>query len=56
MYVTVQVPPEYLGKARSFHMWAFMSLDSNGILELTVQDRAGNELAYVSSLKKGGDL
>ena len=44
--VSVQVPPEYLGKAKGFNMWPELSLDSNGILEITIRDRAGNRLAY----------
>lgn len=44
--VSVQVPPEYLGKAKGFNMWPELSLDSNGILEITVRDRSGNRLAY----------
>ena len=47
--VSVQVPPEYFGKARGFHMWAIMSLDSNGILDITVTDAAGRRLAYGST-------
>lgn len=47
--VTVQVPPEYLGKARSFRMWPELAFDANGILEITVRDRAGNKLAFNTS-------
>ena len=47
--VTVQVPPEYIGRARGFRMWATMSLDSNGILDITVTDAAGKKLAYGST-------
>lgn len=54
MEVTVQVPPEYLGKARGFSMWAILSLDLNGILELTIVDRAGNKLGFASSSKREG--
>jgi len=46
---TVQVPPEYLGKARGFQMWVTLSIDTNGILEITIRDRAGNRLSYASS-------
>lgn len=53
--VSVQVPPEYLGKARGFNMWPEMSLDSNGILEITVRDRAGNRLAYGTTAERGDD-
>lgn len=49
LHVTVQVPAEYIGKARGFHMWATMSLDSNGILDITVTDRNGTKLAYGST-------
>ena len=56
MEVVVQVPPQYLGKARGFRMWPILSLDSNGILELTIVDRAGNKLAYGSSTKKGDSI
>ena len=47
--VTVQVPPEYLGRARGFRMWATMTLDANGILDITVTDAAGNKLGYASN-------
>ncbi len=50
--VTVQVPPEYLGKATSFAMWPEMALDSNGIVDITVRDRAGNKLAYGTTAKR----
>ncbi len=49
LVVSVQVPPEYLGHATRFNMYASMSLDPNGILELTILDTAGNKLAYGSS-------
>lgn len=52
--VTVQVPPEYLGKARGFRMWATLSLDENGILEITVTDRTGNKLGFASTAKGDG--
>ena len=48
--VTVQVPPEYLGRAKAFRMWVTITLDENGILSITVFDRAGNKLAYGSSV------
>ena len=48
--VTVQVPPEYLGRAKAFRMWVTIALDENGILSITVFDRAGNKLAYGSSV------
>lgn len=54
--VSVQVPPEYLGKATGFNMWPEMSLDSNGILEITVRDRAGNRLAYGTTAGHDDDL
>ncbi len=50
--VTVQVPPEYLGKARGFSMWPEMTLDSNGILDITIRDRAGNRLGYGTTAKR----
>ena len=46
--VTVQVPPEYLGRARSFSMWPELTYTANEILEITVKDRAGNRLAFAS--------
>lgn len=59
LVVTVQVPPEFLGKARGFRMYVTMSLDANGILELTVTDSSGKKLAYgkrsVSSDSQRGD-
>lgn len=47
--VTVQVPPEFLGKATAFRMWVTITLDENGILTITILDRMGNKLAYGSS-------
>ena len=46
--VTVQVPPEYLGRARCFSMWPELTYTANEILEITVKDRAGNRLAFAS--------
>ncbi len=46
--VSVQIPPEYIGRARSFSMRPEMIYNSNGILELTVKDLQGNRLAYAS--------
>lgn len=48
--VSVQVPPEYLGRAKAFRMWVTITLDENGILSITVFDRTGNKLAYRSSV------
>lgn len=50
MHVSVQVPPEYIGRARAFCMWVTLTLDTSGILTITVTDRAGNRLAYASSV------
>ena len=47
--VTVQVPPQFLGRATSFCMWVELRLDCNGILEITVTDLGGNKLGYASS-------
>ena len=49
MRVTVQVPPQFLGKATSFCMWVELTLNCNGILEITVTDLGGNKLGYASS-------
>ena len=46
--VSVQIPPEYLGKASSFCMWPELIYSENEILEITIRDRAGNKLAYAS--------
>ena len=51
--VTVQVPPEYLGKARSFCMWPELTYSANEILEITIKDRAGNRLAFASKSLAG---
>ncbi len=51
--VTVQVPPEYLGRARGFRMWVTMSLDANGILDITITDASGKKLAYGSTALEG---
>lgn len=55
LHCTVQVPPEYLGKARGFRMWVSLTLDTNGILDITVRDRAGNKLAFASSSIASGE-
>lgn len=55
LHCTVQVPPEFLGKARGFSMWVSLTLDTNGILDITVRDRAGNRLAFASSRKTSGE-
>lgn len=46
MRVTVHIPPEFLGKARSFPHWVTFSLDVNGILEIIITDKNGNRLGY----------
>lgn len=51
--VTVQVPPEYLGRARGFRMWTTMTLDANGILDITITDASGKKLAYGSTALEG---
>ena len=50
---SVQVPPEYLGRARGFKMWVTLTLDANNIIDITVRDRAGNKLAYASTSRCG---
>jgi molecular chaperone DnaK (HSP70) len=52
---TVQVPPEYLGKARGFRMWVTLTLDANNIIDITVRDRSGNTLAYASSARTSSE-
>ena len=52
--VTVQVPPQFLGRATSFCMWVELRLDCNGILEITVTDLAGNKLGFASSTLGAG--
>lgn len=52
--VTVQVPPEFIGRARGFRMWVTLTLDSNGILEITVTDRAGNRIGFASNIQGVG--
>lgn len=52
---TVQVPPEFLGRARGFQMWVTLTLDVNGILEISVRDRAGNKLSYASTVKNSSE-
>lgn len=51
LHVSVQVPPEYIGRARAFAMWVKLTMDTSGILTITVTDRAGNKLAYASSVE-----
>ena len=55
LHVSVQVPPEYIGKATAFCMWVTLTLDANGILTITITDRAGNKLAYGSSVEITGE-
>ena len=54
--VTVQVPPQFLGRATAFCMWVDLRLDCNGILEITVTDLAGNKLGYASSTLDDGKV
>jgi len=51
--VSVQIPPEYLGKASAFRMWPELTYTANEILEITIRDRAGNKLAYASKAVGG---
>ena len=46
MRVTVHIPPEFLGKARSYFHWVTFSLDVNGILEIIITDKNGNRIGY----------
>ena len=46
MRVTVHIPPEFLGKARSYSHWVTFSLDVNGILEIIITDKNGNRIGY----------
>ncbi len=46
MQVTVQIPPEYLGRACSYSHWITFSLDNNGILEIIITDKDGKRVGY----------
>lgn len=46
MKVTVQIPSEYIGKARSYSLWVAFSLDTNGILEIIITDKDGKQVGY----------
>lgn len=46
MEVIIQIPPEYLGKARSYSTWVAFSLSSDGILEMIITDEKGNRIGY----------
>ena len=51
MVVDINVPAEYYGRARSYNMTVEMALDTNGILEMTIRDKAGNNVGYVTNYK-----
>ena len=46
MSVTVQIPPDYLGKASSYSCWVSFELDQSGVLEIIITDNAGNRVGY----------
>lgn len=52
MELEVTIPPEYYGRATSYSMRVEMALDTNGILEMTVRDKAGNKVGFVTNYKK----
>lgn len=49
MSVTVQVPPEYDGRARSWGVYARFRLSSDGILDLTIEDEQGNKVGFATN-------
>ena len=49
MSVTIQIPPEYLGRARSYSTHVIFDLDQDGILEITIVDKDGNKIGYTTN-------
>lgn len=49
MEVTVQVPPEYLGRARQYSVWVIFDLDQDGILDITIVDRNDKKVGFVTN-------
>ena len=47
----INVPAEYYGRATAYSMTVEMALDTNGILEMTIRDKAGNNVGYVTNYK-----
>ena len=51
MELEINVPAEYYGRATAYSMTVEMALDTNGILEMTIRDKAGNNVGYVTNYK-----
>ena len=49
MQVTVQVPPEYLGRARQYYVYVIFDLDQDGILDITIVDSTGKKVGFVTN-------
>lgn len=48
MSLKVQVPPEYMNRARSFNIYVIFQLHQDGILDITVVDEAGNKVGVMN--------
>lgn len=44
--VTVQIPPEYLDRARDYHLWVTFNVTATGLFELIVTDEQGKRVGY----------
>lgn len=44
--VSIDIPSEYLGRARQFNTWVTLSLDKNGILSIAITDENGREIDH----------
>lgn len=46
--VSIDIPYEYLGRARQFSTWVTLSLDKNGILEIIITDENNRPIKHAS--------
>ncbi len=49
MEISVSIPPEYLGRARSYYVDVIFDLSADGILDITIVDAAGNKVGYTTN-------
>ena len=49
MSLTVQIPPQYLGRAKSYSVFVHFRLSQDGILDITVHDEKNNKVGFMSS-------
>lgn len=49
MSITVQIPPEHLGRARNFSVYVIFDLNQDGLLDITVVDKDNHKLGFVTN-------